>query len=121
MEFIWLRVVKCENGVFSGRLVSLVARSRREFPHVEPAQHQVVHPVSAGGFPFQATAARRGAHPPSARQHLAYAHEKHRFGAIPPRSSVASESEYKYVRRREVRGGQRRRGAVRTATAAELE
>lgn len=79
--------VKCQNGVISGRLVSVVARSGREFSHVEPAEHQIVHPVSASGLPLQAAAARRGAHTPSARQHPPHAHEKHRFGAIPFRSS----------------------------------
>lgn len=79
--------VKCQNGVFSRRLVSLVARFGREFSHVKPAKCQIVHPVSAGSFPLQATAARRGAHSSSARQHPAHAHEKHRFGAISLRSS----------------------------------
>jgi len=46
-----------------------------------------VYPVFASGLSFQTATARRGAHSSSARQHPAYAHEKHRFGAISFRSS----------------------------------
>lgn len=80
--FLVRPLVKCQNGVISGRLVPLAAGPGREFPHVESAEYQIVHPVSAGSLQLQAAAASRDAHSPSAWQHPPHAHEKHRFSAI---------------------------------------
>lgn len=72
---------KCQNGVFSGRLVSVVVGPSRKLSHECAAQHQILCAMSAGGVQLQAAAPGRGAHSPPARKHFARPYQKHQFGA----------------------------------------